>query len=167
MDISEDPWHLHLLSRVWQWSCHYLFYDIGLSRPGIEPRSPACEANAPFLSQRGGVFRPQLFCPWHSHCLARECITMILCVAYIHELCMNLTFDFNIKIIFSPWIWVWQNVFAFWHRHTKFWHMGVSPWDNMLCTFLTLVWPWPLTYMWVAGCILCEFNSQFLSCFYL
>ena len=79
---------------------------------------------------------------------------------------MTLTFDLNIKIIFSPWIWVWQNVFALWHRHTKFWHMGVSPWHNMLCTFLTLVWPWPLTYMRVAGGILSEFYSQFLSCFF-
>ena len=25
MIISEDPWHLHLLPNVWQWSCHYLF----------------------------------------------------------------------------------------------------------------------------------------------
>ena len=24
MFISEDPWHSHLLSSVWQWSCHYL-----------------------------------------------------------------------------------------------------------------------------------------------
>ena len=37
-------------------------------------------------------------------CLARECITMIRCVEYIHELCMTLTFDLNIKIIFLPWI---------------------------------------------------------------
>ena len=80
---------------------------------------------------------------------------------------MTLTFDLNIKIIFSPWIWVWQNVFALWHRHTKFWHMGVSPWENMLCTFLTLVLPWPLTYMRVAGGILSEFYSQFLSCLVL
>ena len=54
---------------------------------------------------------------------------------------MILTFDLNIKIIFSPWIWVWQNVFALCHRHTKFWHMGVSPWDNMLCTFLFKIEP--------------------------
>ena len=33
-------------------------------------------------------------------CLARECITMVRCVAYIHEFCMTLTFDLNIKIIF-------------------------------------------------------------------
>ena len=79
---------------------------------------------------------------------------------------MTLTSDLNIKIIFSPWIWVWQNVFALWHRHTKSWHMDVLPWDNMLCTFLTLVWPWPLIYMRVAGGILSEFYSQFLSCFF-
>ena len=98
-------------------------------------------------------------------CLAVECIiTMVRCVAYINELCMTLTFDPNIKIIFSPWIWMGHDVFAFWQRHTKFWHMGVSPCDNMLCTFLTLVWSWPLTYMWVAGGFLSEFYSQFLSC---
>ena len=39
-------------------------------------------------------------------CLTREFITMVRCVAYIHELCMTLTFDLNIKIIFSPWVWV-------------------------------------------------------------
>ena len=35
MVISEDPWHSHLLHSVWQWSCHYLFYDLGLSRLGL------------------------------------------------------------------------------------------------------------------------------------
>ena len=65
----------------------------------------------------------------------RECITMVRCVAYIHELCMTLTFDLKIKIIFSQWIWIWQDVFALWHRHTRFLHMDVSPWDNMLWTF--------------------------------
>ena len=28
---------------------------------------------------------------------------MVPCVAYIHELCMTLTFDLNIKIIFHHW----------------------------------------------------------------
>ena len=36
MFISEDAWHIHSLVSVWQWSCHYLFYDLGLSRLGIE-----------------------------------------------------------------------------------------------------------------------------------
>ena len=56
-----------------------------------------------------------------------------------------------------------ESVFALWHRHTKFWPMGVSPWDNMLCTFLTLVSTWPLTCMWVTGLSLVSF-TQFLSC---
>ena len=47
-----------------------------------------------------------------------------------------------------------------------FWHMGVSPRDSMLFTFLTLVWPWAFTNMWVAMGILSEFYSQFLSCYY-
>ena len=37
MVISEDPWPSHKMPRVWQWSCHYLFfYDLGLSRLGFE-----------------------------------------------------------------------------------------------------------------------------------
>ena len=85
-------------------------------------------------------------------CLASVCITMVRCVAYIHELCMTLAFDLNIKIIFSPWIWVWQDVFTLWHRQTKFWHMGVSPWDNFdLSMTLTLI------YMWLAGVLLTVF----------
>ena len=42
-------------------------------------------------------------------CFARECITMVQCVLYIHDLCMTLTYDLNTKIIFSPWIWVGQD----------------------------------------------------------
>ena len=84
---------------------------------------------------------------------------MVRCVTYSHELCMTLTFELNIKIIFSHWIWIWQDVFALWHWHTKFLHMGVSPWD--MCTFLTLVWIWPLTYMWVAGGSLVSFTHSF------
>ena len=91
-------------------------------------------------------------------CLACDCIILVQFVAYIHELCMTLTFDLYIKIIFSPWIWVLQNVIALWQRHTKFWHMGVSLWDNMLFTFLTLA------FDLYAGGILSEFYSQFLSC---
>ena len=48
-----------------------------------------------------------------------------------------------------------------WHRHTKCLHMGVSPWD-MLCTFSTLVWLWPLTYIcgW-RGVSLVSFTHSF------
>ena len=89
-------------------------------------------------------------------CFARECITMVRCVVYIHELFITMAFDLNIKIILSPWIWVWH-----WHRHTKFWHMHVSPWYKNLCTFLSWVWPWPLTYMWVSRVSLVSFTYSF------
>ena len=52
MVISEDPWHSH-----WAFGSGTVttsFYDSGLSRPGIESRSPACEANALPLRHRGG-----------------------------------------------------------------------------------------------------------------
>ena len=55
-------------------------------------------------------------------------------------------------------------IFALWTRHTKYnWHMGVSQWDNILCTFMTCVWPYPLTYMWWREV---SFES-FTHCFYL
>ena len=34
--------------------------------------------------------------------------------------------------------------------------------ENMLCTLLTSVWPWPLTYMWVAGGTSSELYSVFI-----
>ena len=43
--IFENPWHSYLLPSEKQWSCHTCFNNLGLSRPGIEPRSPACYAN--------------------------------------------------------------------------------------------------------------------------
>ena len=39
MVISENPWHSHLLPRVWQGSCHYLFYDLSLLRLEFEHRT--------------------------------------------------------------------------------------------------------------------------------
>ena len=39
------------------------FYDYGLSRPGFQPRSPECEANALTLRHRGGLcFRMKIIC---------------------------------------------------------------------------------------------------------
>ena len=128
-------------------------YDLELWPQGQIYRVYDCVQASPFMSFDIVIL-----------CYACGYITMLRCVTYSHELCMTLTFDLNIKIIFSQWIWIWQDIFALWHRHTKFLHMGVSPWD-MLCTFSTLVWLWPLTYMWVAGGNLCEFYSQFSSCF--
>ena len=53
MVISEDPWHSHCCRAIGSGAVTTCFYDLGLSRPGIEPRSPACEANALPLRPRG------------------------------------------------------------------------------------------------------------------
>ena len=29
MVVSEDQWHSHIMPRVCQWNCHYLFYRLG------------------------------------------------------------------------------------------------------------------------------------------
>ena len=60
-------------------------------------------------------------------CLTHECITMVQYVAYIHDLCMTLIFDFNIKIcIFTMNLSLARNSLLF-DRHTKLWHMSVLP----------------------------------------
>ena len=46
MVISEDTWHSHLVPSVWQWSCHYLFYDLVCSGWNTNTQPSACEANA-------------------------------------------------------------------------------------------------------------------------
>ena len=47
MVISEDQWHTHLLSSVWQWSCHYLFLRL---------RSVATGDRTPISRTRGERF---------------------------------------------------------------------------------------------------------------
>ena len=80
--------------------------------------------------------------------LAHECITMRWYVTYmyIQDLCTTSTFSLNIKIIFSPWMCIWA-------KSSLLFDIGIPPWDNMLCTCMTSVWPRPLTYtsMWVVG----------------
>ena len=46
MVISEDQGHSHLLSSVWQWSCHYLFKQLWTVAAGIRTPLLACQANA-------------------------------------------------------------------------------------------------------------------------
>ena len=59
-------------------------------------------------------------------------------------------------------IWVWQDCLLF--------DIGVPNFDiwvhhhETTCTFLTFVWSWHLTYMWVVVGILSEFYLQFLYC---
>ena len=90
---------IHYNTHTFEWSSGYI---------GITVRQ--C------LSIRGFVFGLQLFLSFDILvilCLACECITMVRCVACIHDLCMTLTFHLNMKVIFSPWIWVWQDFLCF------------------------------------------------------
>ena len=43
------------------WAVTICFYDLGLSRPGIKPRSPACEASALPLRHRSGLTYVEMF----------------------------------------------------------------------------------------------------------
>ena len=78
--------------------------------------------------------------------LAHECITMGQCVTYIHDLCMTLPFDLNIKIILLPWICVWA-------RSSLFFDIGILNlaqgcitvrqhvvYIHVLCMILTYMW---------------------------
>ena len=54
--ISDNPWHSLLLPSVWQWSCHYLFNDVGLSRLGFEhPTSRFRFRSYPRCHLRGAI----------------------------------------------------------------------------------------------------------------
>ena len=56
MVISEDTWHSLLLPSVSQWSCHCLFYELGLSRLGFEhPTFRMRGERAIRPSHRGGI----------------------------------------------------------------------------------------------------------------
>ena len=96
-------------------------------------------------------------------CLVDECFTI---VRYVANNRITLMFDLNIKITyFHNEFETGKIIFTLWHRHAKYWYIDVSPWDNMLCTFLTFVWPWPTPICGWRG-FLSEFYLQFLSCFF-
>ena len=97
---------------------------------------------------------------WHSHTLFSTWVYHHGTMCRVHSwILYDLDLWPQYQNYFLSWIWVWQDVFPLWH--TKFWQMGVSPWDKTLCTFLTLVWPWPLTYMWLARLFVVSFTHRF------
>ena len=92
------------------------------------------------------------FVLWHSHTL----FVITNKITSISKLYFHFEFESGkLSLLFNKGI-------------PNFCRIGVSPWDYMLCTVITLVWPWPLTYMWEAGgtCIFIEFYPQLLSCKY-
>ena len=97
--------------------------------------------------------------------LADVSITMRRCNTFIHVPDSMLTFDFKFKFISK----------LYFHHGFDSGEMSLlfdidipnfSIWvyhhETTLCTFLTLVWPWPLTYMLGGGGILSEFYSVFI-----
>ena len=46
MDITEDPWHSHLLPSVWLWNCHYLISRLKRRSWDSNTQPSACLANA-------------------------------------------------------------------------------------------------------------------------
>ena len=89
----------------------------------------------------------RFFVIWQSHTI----LAPYRCVAHFHVLCMILAsiskFYFKNEFVSGQdrlCSLIWR----------KIWHMGVLSRDNMLCTFMTSVWPWLLTYMWVVGDVL-------------
>ena len=68
-------------------------------------------------------------CVWATNLLSLhivilyDCITMVQCFVYIHELSMTLTIGLNIKIVFSSWSWDWQDHLCSLTQTYQFWHM--------------------------------------------
>ena len=61
------------------------------------------------------------FVLWHCHTLFGKWVHHYGTMCRVHSWTLyDLDLWPHIKIIFSPWIWVWQDVSALWHRHTKF-----------------------------------------------
>ena len=135
---SHLPWHSHLLPSM----------ALEMSLPVLSTTSVPLGYRTPISRIRG-----QRSCSDNSFCpLTHECNIMERCIIFIHYQCMALTFCFNIKIIFSPWICDWaRKSLPFDTGIQNLAHTRVQPWDNMLSTFMTSVYvsPWPLTYMWV------------------
>ena len=65
--------------------------------------------------------------------LAQGCISMRQCAAYLHDLGMTLTYDLKVKFIgFLTLLFVWTITFFTLTLAYHTWHMGASPWDNLL-----------------------------------
>ena len=163
--LMHGIWHslcTALLSHAWAWSMSACTHFLSLYLPWTKFRgvyrghsvcpfvcADSCPAHIPFFGWQAIL------------CLVRERITMVQCVTNIHELwSWPLT---SISKLYFHHEFESSKMSLLFDRQTQFWHMGVSPWNNMLCAFMTLVWPWPLTYMWVAGVSLVSFTH----CFYL
>ena len=65
------------------------FYELGLSRLGIEPRSPACEANALPLRHRGGFVSLMSDVYLYQPCIAASDVLSRPTLCHIREECFS------------------------------------------------------------------------------
>ena len=104
------------------------------------------------------------FCLWHSHTLFDH-----LLVLYHHGTMCRIhswtLFHLNLWPHYQKYIFIMDLSLArclcLLTQAYQIFGVGVSPWDNMLCTFLTLVLLWPLTCMYMAGVSLVSFTHTF------
>ena len=59
----QDPWHSHLMPSVWQWSCHYLFFnDLGVSPRSNQQRNRRGCSVLCVLVELNGFLDTQSYC---------------------------------------------------------------------------------------------------------
>ena len=102
--------------------------------------------------------------PWVSCCLAYHIWHMgvspwITC--HIRDLCMTFTFGLDIKIIFSPWIFVWARSCLLFDLGIPNLAHGCITMNNMLNVYIHDLDLWPICGGWGT---LSEYYSWFLSC---
>ena len=56
------------------------------------------------------------FVLWHCHTFFGTWVNHHGTMCHVHSWTLY-DLDINIKIIYSPWIWVWQDFCTLWHRH--------------------------------------------------
>ena len=145
-------------------ACNFFCFDIGL--PYLAHGSITMRECVAFIIQiwwhvdlwpQGQLYRVfdmalclghSFFVYWYSHTISGTWVFHHRIMCHIHSWTL---YDLDLwpqyqHYIFTMNLSMGKIIFALWHRHTKF-----GTWDNMFCTFMTCVWPWPLTYMWWWG----------------
>ena len=134
-------WHMHTIFGTWVYYHERMCWIYSWSQYNVDlwPQGQIYKDFDMALCL-GTVF----FVYWHSPTISGTlvCYHRIKCHIHLWPL-----YDLDLwpqyqYYIFTMNFCIGKIVFALWHRHTKFnWHMGVSPWDNMLWTIMTCVWP--------------------------
>ena len=96
--------------------------------------------------------------------LAHECITIRLCVAYIHDQDKTLKFDLKVKFIGVFNMFRVRPIYFFsLTSGNHIWHMGLSPLEDVTRTFMFPIRCWPYTSVKFIGfCHVFMFDLYFL-----